>query len=262
MATEHFDLGYLLPGGGGDIQMTYDFAEGGKILYLRDKYLGTQYYKMCQNRSGSVMAHGELASVPGGASGVTSITNLDSGTTTSATKAAGFTANLHAGAVGWVLDKNATAGAAPECEMVGIKHNTTAVAQFDPNFPLSVALAANDDLDIVSTYQIEDAADDDTTQAVQGIIAANAGIPDTDFGWVQFFGRCRALTVSAAYAIEDILVAGAARLALVAAGDTGRVIVAKCLTTIKADSASDFALVFLNCGEHSFGNISTLDITA
>jgi len=261
MATEHFDVGYLLGGGGGDIQMTYARETGGKILYLRDKYLGTQYYKLCQNRSGSAMLHGELVANPG-TNGVTSIAALESGTTTSATKAAGFTANLHEGAIGWVLDKAATAGAAPECEMVGIKTNTAAVAIFDPKYPLSTALLVSDLLDIVSTYQIEDAADDDQAGIVQGVVAANGGIPDTELGWVQFFGKCRALTVSAVYAINDILVAGAARLALVAAADTGRFVVGKCLTTIKADSVSDFALVFINCGEHAFGNISTLDITA
>lgn len=262
MATEHFDIGYLLPGGGGDIQSTYSVAVGGKVLFLRDKYLGMQFYKLCQNRSGSAQTQGELASLPGGNSGVTSITNLDSGTTTSATKASGFTADLHEGAVAWIMDNADTAGTAPECEMAGIKTNTASVLTFDPGFPLSVALAVNDDVDITYTYQVEDAAANDTTTTVQGVVAAKDGVADKSFGWYQFFGRCRALTISAAYAIDDILVAGAARLALVAATDTGRVIVAKSLSTIKADSASDYAMVFLNCGDHSFGNISTLDITA
>ena len=210
------------------------------------------------------MRHGEREAKPGGNDGVTAITNLDSGTKISATKAAGFTADLHEGAICWVMDKAASAGAAPEGEMAGITSNTAAVLNFDPDFPLTVALAVNDDLEILYNYQMEDAAASDRTTVVQGVIAGTDGIPDKQFGWVQFFGMCRALLTSAAYDTNDILVAGTARLVEIAGGasDTGQGVLAKCLVTIKADSVSDFALVFINCGEHAFGNISTLDITA
>lgn len=265
MATEHFDTGHLLAGGGGDIQEVYQTAVGGRVLYWKDGGLGPVFFKLCQNRSGSAMAHGELVSNPGGNPGVASISNIDSGSTTHATKAAGFTANQNEGAVCWVMDNASSAGAAPENEMALIMRNTADVLTFDDRFPpLTAALEVSDDLEIDYNWQIEDAAQSDTASTVQGVVARKDGIPDTYFGWVQFFGKCRALTVSAAIAIDQPLEAGAARLAAIASGgsQTGAVIVGKSRSTIKADSVSDFALVFIACGDHTMGNVGTLDVVA
>jgi hypothetical protein len=134
---------------------------------------GPAVYVYGRNTSGSVVAQGELMKRLADV-GVTDIT---SGTTTSATKSATWTADKHLGEMLFVMDNADSAGAAPEGEVSIIGSNTAATCNVDANYPYSVALAANDDLDTISPgWHWSDAAAGDLAQEVKGIVVAKAGV--------------------------------------------------------------------------------------
>ena len=53
------------------------------------------------------------------------------------------------------------AGAAPEGESGIVSANTATVMSFEADYPFSVALAANDDLELIANWQTTDCADGD-----------------------------------------------------------------------------------------------------
>src|ERR1041385_5082338 len=69
-------------------------CRGGTYGFMIDSF-GAHILLYCQNRSGSAFGYGELMSRVGDANAKTAISNIDSGTTTSATKTSGFTAKKH-----------------------------------------------------------------------------------------------------------------------------------------------------------------------
>ena len=140
----------------------------------------------------------------------TSVANITSGTTKSFVTS-GLTANRHNGMISYVLDTAAVAGAAPEGESSIVASNTATVVTLEPDYAYSVALAVNDDIELMSTYQVEDAADGDEAWTVAGIVMGIDGISDGNYGWIHVEGvtPCQ----SAASAVEgDPIVADAAQV--------------------------------------------------
>lgn len=185
-------------------------AREGTIAWVMDAF-GPKICKYVKNISNSTMAVAELVGYDGDGANVltTTISNITAGSTTSATTT-GLTADDHDGKICFVLDNADSAGAAPEGEMGIISNNTATVITMDAGYPFSVALAVNDDLELVTTYQVVDAADGDEGWTVTGVIAAQDGILDNGFGWVVQEGMTPALATTNAITEGDPVVAGAA----------------------------------------------------
>lgn len=169
----------------------------GTITFLVDAF-GYRILRYYQNLSSSVETMGELVSKVAN----TAINNQTGTVTTSATTT-GLTANAHNGRLAYVLDDNGGAGAAPEGETTVVSANTATVITFDPQMPLSTALANGDDLVLISNWQGTDSADGDLAHNVLGVVLANGGVATNNYGWVQVEGYCPAVNTD-----TDALVAG------------------------------------------------------
>src|SRR3972149_6312240 len=144
---------------------------------------------------------------PQGGPGAISI--VTPGTTSSAVPT-GLTASRHQGGLCYVLDNADSAGDAPETEISPIAGNTTTAITLDADYPLTVALAANDDLELISTWQIEDSADGDEAWTVAGVVLGNQGLTNLYYGWIQVEGPVRAdVTATTTIAEGDPVGAGA-----------------------------------------------------
>lgn len=152
----------------------------GQIAWTRDKFGALRLFTYRRNISGSAFAAGEVASLK-----KVAVTNLDSGSTTTGTKAATFAVDELDDARVIVLDNADAAGGAPEGETSIIKSATVNTFTVYDELPFSVALAVNDDLSIISRHAI-DAADGDFNHVVLG--AAMAAVGDNEFGWFQMTG--------------------------------------------------------------------------
>lgn len=179
----------------------------GTIGILIDAF-GPRIVQYIKNKRGSALALAALASKVANVS----VANITSGTTTSATTT-GLTALAHDGKLCYVLDNDDSAGAAPEGETSVVTSNTTTVIKVEPSYPFSVALAANDDLTLISNWQATAAADGDLGHNVLGVCVGNAGISDTQYGWVQKEGFCpRVAMKNSAVVAGDPVVADTAQI--------------------------------------------------
>ena len=186
-------------------------------------------------------ARGDLTSKPGGTQGIEEVDDITAGSTTSATKT-GRTANDDAGKICSCYDNADSAGAAPEGEFSVIAGNTASVMTMEADLPFSVALAVDDDITLIGTYQAEASADGDYAHAVQGVVVGSAGITDNNYGWVQVDGITKAKLKSEALTFGGGLVADANVLG--AAGSDG--IELWCgitLQDVKADQTADTGIV-------------------
>ena len=176
----------------------------GQISILVDAF-GPRIVQYCKFIN--AMAVAELASKPANVA----ITDITSGTTTSFVTT-GLTADVHNGKLAYVLDNNDSAGAAPEGETGIVADNTTTIVTLEKDYPLSVALAANDDITLISNWQAEDAADGDLGVDVLGVVLAAGGVAASNYGWVQREGYTSALFTTDAVGAAEPVVAAAASL--------------------------------------------------
>lgn len=191
----YYDVGHLVPIGGADVGLssTDPRWKPGQQGYFQDQ-LGARYAKYCKNVSTAAYAQGELVSKAGDLNGQTTPSSVVLGSTTHMTTT-GLTANFHEGALVYVLNKSATAGAAPEGEIALAKRNTATRVDFNKTYPLSVALAVSDTVSFMSTYCSEKAASADNAVGVLGVVLPLA-VADGEYFWAQQKGRCRVVTVN------------------------------------------------------------------
>ena len=211
-AQLYFKVGNLTSLGGPDLNT--DSADPlyrpGAINMSVDAY-GWRVFKYVKNISNSAVARGETLSYAADGANVmtTTVSNITAGSTTSATTT-GLTADDHDGKILFVLDKDATAGAAPEGECSIISDNTATIISLEDNYALSVALAVNDDLEMITNWQVNDAADGDEAWTVAGVVIGNDGFADNNYGWVQIEGPCSVDVTTNAITEGDPIVTGAA----------------------------------------------------
>lgn len=178
----------------------------GSVVILVDAY-GYKVFKYVRVHQSGGMTMGQLASRPANVA----ISNITSGTTTSLVTT-GLTADVHEGKLLYVLDNDDSAGAAPEGQVSIIASNSATAVTVEADYPYGTALAANDDLTIISNWQAEDSADGDFATYVQGVVVGRDGITDAQYGWVQCEGFVVANTDTDAHTNEDTLVADVAAL--------------------------------------------------
>jgi len=212
-------------------------ARPGTIRIIVDAF-GPRIIKYCKFLAAASM--GDLASKVANVS----VSNITSGSTTSAVTT-GLTANAHDGKIAYVLDNDDSAGAAPEGEMAIVGANTTTTISLDRSRPLSVALAANDDLVLISNWQAEDAADGDLGVDVLGVVLGNAGVTADRYGWLQQEGYVQAnLKASTGLTAGDPVVADTAKVG--SFGSDGQELwIGYALATVTSDIVSDIAPVCL-----------------
>jgi hypothetical protein len=179
-----------------------------------------------------------------------SVANITAGTTTSATTS-GLTASDHQGKIANVLDNDDSAGAAPEGQSSIVADNTATKITMEADYPFSVALAANDDLELLATWQVEDAAASDEAWTVAGVVVGNDGISDGNYGWVQIEGAVSADIDTALVTDGDALIAGAAVLADPAGASAAELRCAIAMVAVSADQVAQTCPVMLKlftCG--------------
>jgi hypothetical protein len=187
------------------------YMRPGTIAWVVDAF-GPRIVKYVKNVSGSAILKSELMSYASDGANVktTTVTNITSGTTKSFVTSA-LTAHRHQGMISYVLDVNAVAGAAPEGESSIVADNTATVVTLEPDYAYSAALAVNDDIELISTYQVEDAADGDEAWTVAGVVMSANGISDNNYGWIHVEGVCPCQSAASA-AEGDPIVADAAQV--------------------------------------------------
>src|SRR3990167_6036836 len=122
---------------------------------------------------------------------------------------------------------------------------TTSAITLDADYPLTVALAANDDLELISTWQIEDSADGDEAWTVAGVVLGNQGLTNLYYGWIQVEGPVRAdVTATTTIAEGDPVVAGA-NLVNLFGSDWHELWIGTALAAATNDIVSDSILVHL-----------------
>ena len=154
-------------------------VDEGHVAWLRDKFGGLRLFTFRQNVKGTAFAAGDLAS-----RNFEVETNITAGSTTSAT-GTWSGADDHIGALFIVHDDAGGSGAAPEGEASVVTANTATVVTLDSNLPMSVALAVNDDVTLLSPKVIASAAND-SSFVVCGV--AMGAVADNGYGWFQFQG--------------------------------------------------------------------------
>jgi hypothetical protein len=208
-----FRVGHLSGMGAGDLNgnHAYPQMEPGTIAWMRDAF-GYKVLKYVKNvHASAALAKGSLQAYCSDGANVltTTVSNITSGSTTHAITS-GLTAGRHAGMICFVLDSAQGTGVAPEGEASIVANNTATRINLEPAYALSVALAANDDLELIGTYQAEAAADGDEAWTIQGVVAGKDGISAGNYGWVVMDGYCVANHGTNAISEGDPVVAGAA----------------------------------------------------
>lgn len=218
-------------------------SQPGHICFVQDAF---GYKVLKYVRATATLAQGACASRYGGVNGTTVITNLDSGSTTTALKSAAWTANAEVGAVFYVHDDAGAAGAAPEGEISVVVSNTAGQLNLDPLLPLTAALAVNDDVTTISTYQCEGSADGDLSVTCLGIVAASGGITSGNYGWVIMEGVTKAKATTNAITTFNPIVCGSS--CVDAFGTDGQELwIGTSLGTYAADNAALTLPVRMNC---------------
>ena len=177
-----FNIAGILPVGHNDVTLNDPAlrprTDEGQIGWQRDGFSALRLYTYRKNVKGSAVAKGDLVSRK-----LEIETNQTGTATTSVTGS--FTANDLDGAVVIVHDDAGGAGGAPEGEASVVSSNTATVATLETDLPLSVALAANDDVTFLSPKIIA-SADGDYHFVVCGVAMSAAA--DDEWGWYQFHG--------------------------------------------------------------------------
>lgn len=203
MATDKdlfLNLGHLSGLGMSDLNRddSIPYMRPGTIAFVTDAF-GPRIVKYVKVLQSGGVAKGEVQAYCSDGANVrsTTITNITSGTTTSFVTSS-LTADRHNGMISWVLDNADAAGTAPEGESSIVVKNTATVVTLDSHYPYSTALAVNDDLELIATYQVEDCADGDEAWTVVGVCLAKDGISANNYGWLQMEGVVNALSANSA----------------------------------------------------------------
>jgi hypothetical protein len=151
--------------------------------------MGPRILKYVKNVRGANSAVAELCEYAADGANVltTTVSNITAGSTTSATTS-GLTAGRHQGMICYVFDNADSAGAAPEGEVSVVANNTATVITMEADYPYSVALAVNDDLELIATYQTETTAANAEAWTCPGFVAGKDGIDNNNFGWLIMEG--------------------------------------------------------------------------
>ncbi len=243
-AGDYFlSMGHILPTGERDVNANDQVAKArpGAITLVQDAH-GFRVLKYV--KALATVTRGSLVSKPGATDGIEEVDDITAGSTTSATTS-GRTASDDVGKLCECYDNADSAGAAPEGEHSVIVANSATVLSMDQNLPFTVALAVNDDLALIGTYQAEASADGDFAHAVHGVVVGADGITDNYYGWVQIEGITKAKLKSEAMTKNGGLVADAGVLG-VAASDGVELWCAVVLQDVKADQVADTGLVRLH----------------
>ena len=147
-----FRVGNLAGMGSNDLSGndTVPQAEPGTISWIRDAF-GYRLVKYCKNvHASAALALGSLQAIASDGANVvtTTVTNITSGSTTHAITS-GLTAGRHDGMICFVLDSAQGTGIAPEGEASIVDKNSATRIDLAKQYPLSAALAANDDLELL-----------------------------------------------------------------------------------------------------------------
>jgi hypothetical protein len=193
------------------------------------------------NNSGSNIAKG----VPMVKRAAQSINNIDSGSVSTAVKAATFTANKEIGGLVTVFDDTAGTGVAPEGEYGKIYWNDVTTIKFQPD--LTVALGAGDDLIIQYMAHVLAAGAGAELSDFRGVPVASGGIDNGYMGWACIEADAVDILIGAIAAtltIDKGLIAGTA---VFAEGSTSAVplILAYALQGMKADTVNRHILASL-----------------
>lgn len=220
MANElFFQPGMILPMGASDLladDLLPVYAKG-QISFVRDSW-GLRIFRYMRKSTATACVKGGLYSREAS----TTITNIDSGTTTQVTKAgAGWTVDAFKDRLLVCTDDGGGAGAAPEGENGLITSNTATVINIDGNRPASAAFAINDDFIVYSLFDMKAAADNDLGINVIGV--AMQTVASGNWGVFQSYGYCPDVVHTAvAVTAGDPLVAAAVAVASFAAGSDGQ----------------------------------------
>ena len=215
----------------------------GQFVFTVDAF-GTRIFQYGRNTSGGAVVQGALQSRLADVA----VSNLTSGTTISATKAAAWTADKHVGEMLYVTDNDDSAGAAPEGEVSIISSNSAGVANVDPNYAFTVALAANDDLDTISPgWHWQAAAASDKAQEVKGVVVAKSGLTSLYYGFLQCYGICPVTNLKASTGFTDraAIIADTSAVAPDAAGGW-ELVIGYTIGTVTSDIVPDQGVTFLN----------------
>ena len=193
MPSEVLHLGMLVPVGphdleADDVDFKGKYKPGGYYFAIDD--FSPKIFRYFRNRSTTALVQGDLISRIGGNNGETVITASTGTTTAVQLVGAPLTASAHVGNILFVRSNNDSAGGAPERQSALISSNTSASVQVDASRPFTTAIAASDVLDILGTWNIEDSADGDFAYAVYGVVVAQNGVADNNFGFSQSWGYC------------------------------------------------------------------------
>lgn len=215
----------------------------GHICFVQDAF---GYKVLKYVRATATVAQGSVVSRFGGVNGTTVVSNVTSGSTTTAGKAATWTANAEVGALFYVHDNDDSAGAAPEGEISVVAANTAALLTLDASLPLSVAVAANDDVTTVANYQAEASADGDLSVTCLGVVAGKDGITSGNYGWAIMEGVTKAKATTNAITTFNPVVCGTG--CIDAFGSDGQELwVGTSLGTYASDNAALTLPVRMNC---------------
>lgn len=189
-------------------------ANPGGVVFKHSRGFGMQVLKYCRNRNGSAVARGEALSYVADTSPnvdrSTSAGTITSASTTTSVVGSGLTAGDHDGALLYITDNADAAGAAPEGEIGVIASNTATVMTMEADYKFSTAPTTSDTAQIISTFQVEDAADGDEAWCVAGTVMAAGGISDGYYGWIGQEGFFPVLYTTAAVTSGAPIVTGAA----------------------------------------------------
>lgn len=261
--NSHFGLGHLLASGGHDVLQSNPTMKAslGDVVYWRDM-LGPRYFKYVKSAAAATMPQGSLISMFGDTNGLTNIAAVVLGSTIHATTT-GLTAGCFEGASCYVTNKAAVAGGAPEGEIAIVRTNSTTRIDFDDHWPLSVALAVSDVLDIKAKHTATLSASGDFNRAILGTNLVDIGV--NEYFWAQYKGPARIITentITAAIGTQAMAGATAGKVDGVGAGSAFNLVIGSFMFAIAVnDLVNDFGWIDLAVDE-ARTNTSTLDATA
>ncbi len=196
-------------------------ARPGSLFFAVDAY-GPRIFMYGRNRNGSDVTRGELMSY------LSDTATPKVGRTTTEAAAAGhaasttlitvtsLTAGDHNGALCYILNNDATAGALPEGETSIVTNNTATVVNLEADYAYSTDVLTLDAIELISNWQFHDATVDDEAWTVMGVVMGRDGISNGNYGWLQIEGIC-SVDIDTAVATEgDALNAAANSMADVA----------------------------------------------
>lgn len=212
-----FRVGHLTGLSNSDLQgdESSPIARPGTLAWITDAY-GPRIVKYVRaissnaaSSTGTVRLGSPLAKDADAQNIITTSYTVTSGTTTSFVTTAGgadVSGGNHQGALCFVTDDAGAAGAVPEGETGVVTFNSATAFTLESTYPLSAALAVNDTVDIISTYQSEDTFDGDEAWTLNGIVIPTDGITQGNYGWAQVEGVCVCRHIASAITEGDPVV--------------------------------------------------------